>query len=98
MNGPRRNPTKRAALDRDANTITLAVTFKWRRPWALDKCEAGFLPRAVYRAIVDATREGGPLADCCQIEALESIRSWDPAEEVELGRFLTPIPLDTDKE
>ena len=98
------NPTRRAELDPDRRQITLAVTFTWRRPWALDACEAGALPAAVARALTTAAAGGALAAWADQLEAIESIRSWDPAEEIELGRFLPRInlpapdrPHDTDR-
>ncbi|MFT3851965.1 MAG: hypothetical protein QM733_04400 [Ilumatobacteraceae bacterium] len=87
------NPTRPAALDCDGRLITLAVTLRWREPWALDACEAGALPKAVQRALVVAARDGA-LADWVElIEAIESVRSWDPAEEIELGRHLPAVAL-----
>jgi hypothetical protein len=95
------NPTRRAELDHDRRQITLAVTFAWRRPWALDACEAGALPAAVARALADAAAGGALAAWADQLEAIESIRSWDPAEEIELGSFLPgmtlPSPDQTDE-
>ncbi len=89
----RRNPTQRAVLDPDHDRVTFAVTFAWRRPFSLDKCEAGALPQAIARAIRDASRDDGPLGPWVQLAALESVRTWDPAEEVELGRYVPRIPL-----
>ena len=91
------NPTPPAVLDHDARTITLAVTFSWQRGWALDKCEAGALPRDVARAIADSARDHGPLAEWVQLGALESIRTWDPDEEIELGRWVPRVRLHEDE-
>ena len=87
------NPTPPAVVDHDARTITLAVTFSWQRGWALDKCEAAALPRDLARAIRDAARDDGPLAEWVQLGAIESICTWDADEEIELGRYLPRIRL-----
>lgn len=65
----------------DDDTVTIAVTFRWRKPWSMDKCEVGTVVGHLRDAIVET------FADWEQLAALESVLTWDPCEERLIGRF-----------
>jgi hypothetical protein len=75
-----------AVVDHDNDTITIAVTFKWRRPWALDHCEAGVLVGDLYRLV--AKHYGDP--EWVQLAGIESVLSYEPNEERLCGSTLPP--------
>lgn len=65
----------------DDGTLTIAVTFRWRKPWAMDRCEVVPVVGHLRDAIVEK------LADYEQLAALESVLCWDPNEETLIGRW-----------
>lgn len=83
-----------AVVDHDAQTITFAVTFNWRKEGLhLDHCEGGVLAGELRRAIIAHFR--GP--EWTQLDSLESVLSWEPLEERLLGSWTghRPTPLYT---
>lgn len=75
------NPTRRAQLDHEHDEITVAVTFKWRRPWALDQCEAGVLVGDMRRLLVEHYGD----AEWAQLAGLIAVETWDSYEERHVG-------------
>lgn len=73
----RTNHTKRAELDRENDELTIAVTLSWRRPWALDGCEAAVIVGEVQRALAERF---GP-AEWDQLAGIVEVATYDPDEE-----------------
>jgi len=82
----KRNPIRRKpVVDHDADTVTFAVTFKWRRPWAMDHCEVGVLGGELRRALV------AKFGDWEQLAGIDAVETWEPREERHIGRAVGPI-------
>lgn len=76
-----------AVLDDDNDLVTIAVTLRWRRPWAMTKCEVGALVGDLQRTLCDR------YADWEQLAGLESVLTWDPTEEHLIGRHASSRPI-----
>jgi len=61
-----------AIVNREAMTVTFAVTFKIDEPWAMDACDAASLAGVVRRVIQSMYYERGNLV---------SVETWEPREE-----------------
>lgn len=85
-----RNPIRPARLDHNDDTITVAVTFKWRRPWALDACEGSVLVGDLYRLLKKHYGD----TEWDQLAGIESVLTWDQNEEQLCGRSLRPVTFD----
>lgn len=68
-------------VDHDADTVTFAVTFKWRRPWALDHCEVGTLRGDLTQLLHE--HYGDPEWD--QLAGIVAVQTWEPNEERHIG-------------
>lgn len=66
----------------DANTVTFAVTFQWRKPWAMDHCELYGLCGTIKRLLRD-----GLIAEEYnhQLAAILAVETWEPREERHIG-------------
>jgi hypothetical protein len=86
----KKNRTPSAVVDHDNDTVTIAVTFNWRRPWALDHCETGVLVGDLHRLLV--RHYGDPEWD--QLAGLESVLCYEPNEERLCGSSFRPVLFD----
>jgi hypothetical protein len=75
------NPCPPALVDRDNDRLSITVTFDWRRPWALDHCEAGVIVGEIARVLGAHFAD----ADWNQLAALRSVETWEPCEERHVG-------------
>lgn len=75
-------------VDHDAGTVTFAVTFEWRKPWAMDHCEVGVLGGHMWRALVKEF-DGWE-----QLAALLACETWEPREERHIGMRRQPARFD----
>lgn len=74
------NPiTRPIEVDHDERTVTFAVTFRWRRPWALDHCEVGSLRGDLTRLLCEHYESWEQLA------GLVAVETWEPLEERHIG-------------
>lgn len=74
-----RPPIPLAEVHHDRGTVTFAVTFKWKKPWAMDHCEVGVISGEMRRTLA-AHFDGYE-----QLESLVAVETWEPNEERWIG-------------
>jgi len=83
--------TPAPVVDAEHNRMTVAVTFEWRRPWALDHCTAGEVVGLTRRAVA------GTFRDHDLVAGIADVVCFEPREERALGRVAgspgTPRPV-----